>query len=133
MIFLFFFLMIRRPPRSTLFPYTTLFPISRDRQESRCGVLRGRRVGTGAHAAGRPSHGRVSAAEPGRAARHPLVVRPPLAMAGQRPAVRPAARGGPCPSRHDRPGIRDLGLAAARARSAVDPRPAVGSVTLSYP
>src|SRR2546422_7409571 len=25
MIFTFFFLMIRRPPRSTLFPYTTLF------------------------------------------------------------------------------------------------------------
>src|SRR2546430_13733630 len=25
MTFLFFFLMIRRPPRSTLFPYTTLF------------------------------------------------------------------------------------------------------------
>src|SRR3989475_5875358 len=25
MCFLFFFLMIRRPPRSTLFPYTTLF------------------------------------------------------------------------------------------------------------
>src|SRR3712207_7303442 len=25
MIFIFFFLMIRRPPRSTLFPYTTLF------------------------------------------------------------------------------------------------------------
>src|SRR5438067_9821824 len=25
--FSFFFLMIRRPPRSTLFPYTTLFPI----------------------------------------------------------------------------------------------------------
>ena len=24
-MFLFFFLMIRRPPRSTLFPYTTLF------------------------------------------------------------------------------------------------------------
>ena len=24
-LFLFFFLMIRRPPRSTLFPYTTLF------------------------------------------------------------------------------------------------------------
>src|SRR5260370_32109877 len=36
MLFLFFFLMIRRPPRSTLFPYTTLFrsgmtlPIARD-------------------------------------------------------------------------------------------------------
>src|SRR2546429_5150961 len=32
LFFLFFFLMIRRPPRSTLFPYTTLFrssPISR--------------------------------------------------------------------------------------------------------
>src|SRR6266498_2396604 len=26
--FFFFFLMIRRPPRSTLFPYTTLFAIS---------------------------------------------------------------------------------------------------------
>src|SRR2546426_6788121 len=31
---LFFFLMIRRPPRSTLFPYTTLFR-SRAREESR--------------------------------------------------------------------------------------------------
>src|SRR2546422_5214071 len=30
--FLFFFLMIRRPPRSTLFPYTTLF---RSRREAR--------------------------------------------------------------------------------------------------
>src|SRR2546427_10089780 len=28
--FLFFFLMIRRPPRSTLFPYTTLFRSHRD-------------------------------------------------------------------------------------------------------
>src|SRR5258706_2053330 len=28
----FFFLMIRRPPRSTLFPYTTLFRSSIDRQ-----------------------------------------------------------------------------------------------------
>src|SRR2546430_10820005 len=32
MLFLFFFLMIRRPPRSTLFPYTTLFR-SRDIQK----------------------------------------------------------------------------------------------------
>src|SRR2546422_515378 len=31
--FLFFFLMIRRPPRSTLFPYTTLF-------RSRCALLK---------------------------------------------------------------------------------------------
>src|SRR5256885_8739516 len=29
----FFFLMIRRPPRSTLFPYTTLFRSRPDRQE----------------------------------------------------------------------------------------------------
>src|SRR5258705_7976198 len=29
MYFIFFFLMIRRPPRSTLFPYTTLFRSSR--------------------------------------------------------------------------------------------------------
>src|SRR3712207_9367297 len=28
-----FFLMIRRPPRSTLFPYTTLFRSSRDNRE----------------------------------------------------------------------------------------------------
>src|SRR2546421_12841595 len=33
----FFFLMIRRPPRSTLFPYTTLF---RSQQERDDGVLR---------------------------------------------------------------------------------------------
>src|SRR2546430_12283003 len=33
MLYLFFFLMIRRPPRSTLFPYTTLFrsaPVTSD-------------------------------------------------------------------------------------------------------
>src|SRR2546421_12798798 len=30
-LLLFFFLMIRRPPRSTLFPYTTLFRSSRPR------------------------------------------------------------------------------------------------------
>src|SRR3712207_6974132 len=38
MFVMFFFLMIRRPPRSTLFPYTTLFrsariPFSRKRKE----------------------------------------------------------------------------------------------------
>src|SRR3712207_9186333 len=31
----FFFLMIRRPPRSTLFPYTTLFRSARDRRGER--------------------------------------------------------------------------------------------------
>src|SRR5436190_13794749 len=33
--FLFFFLMIRRPPRSTLFPYTTLFRSPPPRRRSR--------------------------------------------------------------------------------------------------
>src|SRR5438552_8849110 len=33
-VFLFFFLMIRRPPRSTLFPYTTLFRSSGSRGRS---------------------------------------------------------------------------------------------------
>src|SRR5205809_7274051 len=37
---LFFFLMIRRPPRSTLFPYTTLFRSrgARGARHGRCGV-----------------------------------------------------------------------------------------------
>src|SRR6266850_227968 len=34
MVFVFFFLMIRRPPRSTLFPYTTLFRSSRQANRS---------------------------------------------------------------------------------------------------
>src|SRR2546422_10560505 len=33
---LFFFLMIRRPPRSTLFPYTTLFRSIRDPEQHEC-------------------------------------------------------------------------------------------------
>src|SRR2546422_2651303 len=45
LIFLFFFLMIRRPPRSTLFPYTTLF---------RSQLARERRRATGAQRAGLP-------------------------------------------------------------------------------
>src|SRR6266704_4247723 len=42
--FFFFFLMIRRPPRSTLFPYTTLFRSSRrggDPRDLRPGVASG--------------------------------------------------------------------------------------------
>src|SRR2546430_14122130 len=35
LIYIFFFLMIRRPPRSTLFPYTTLFR-SRERRAGVC-------------------------------------------------------------------------------------------------
>src|SRR3712207_8857443 len=52
--YFFFFLMIRRPPRSTLFPYTTLFrsPLQRPETISRCeraardqGVVPGQRDG----------------------------------------------------------------------------------------
>src|SRR6266498_4828467 len=35
-VFFFFFLMIRRPPRSTLFPYTTLFRSPRTRWSAPC-------------------------------------------------------------------------------------------------
>src|SRR3712207_6891790 len=34
-MYVFFFLMIRRPPRSTLFPYTTLFRSARHRRRPR--------------------------------------------------------------------------------------------------
>src|SRR3989442_15803495 len=42
----FFFLMIRRPPRSTLFPYTTLFrsPLRRARVPEKAGLAGGRRL-----------------------------------------------------------------------------------------
>src|SRR5256885_11040863 len=40
--------MIRRPPRSTLFPYTTLFRSREDRQGRRAALLRHRRGGPAA-------------------------------------------------------------------------------------
>src|SRR5688572_32678357 len=39
----FFFLMIRRPPRSTLFPYTTLFRSDRDEARRRLSIFRGQK------------------------------------------------------------------------------------------
>src|SRR5437899_11755688 len=39
LFFLFFFLMIRRPPRSTLFPYTTLFRSASSRSFSRAWLI----------------------------------------------------------------------------------------------
>src|SRR2546430_5023521 len=43
-MFIFFFLMIRRPPRSTLFPYTTLFRSLRNSAAIRLVFKEGRRV-----------------------------------------------------------------------------------------
>src|SRR5947207_12534980 len=56
MFFVFFFLMIRRPPRSTLFPYTTLFRSPDDAVELRSG-LRSEGPGrvAGIHAQRRPA------------------------------------------------------------------------------
>src|SRR5256885_16755123 len=45
MYFFLFFLMIRRPPRSTLFPYTTLFRSHGTRRESDLAALDGVAVG----------------------------------------------------------------------------------------
>src|SRR5215203_6976371 len=47
-VFFFFFLMIRRPPRSTLFPYTTLFrsrpgPTAAEPERARCSPFPGPR------------------------------------------------------------------------------------------
>src|SRR2546425_9188647 len=61
--FFFFFLMIRRPPRSTLFPYTTLFrsrlgggrPGATGRSRVRAGASDSHEPGLGAPAAGRPA------------------------------------------------------------------------------
>src|SRR3712207_7675862 len=68
----FFFLMIRRPPRSTLFPYTTLFRSDHDHR------LRADEVG----------------------ARRPVRLRPPAAAAGGDGEHQPqvwAGRADPCP------------------------------------
>src|SRR5438034_4841633 len=67
LFFLFFFFMIRRPPRSTLFPYTTLFrspPRGRRRCASRLGE--GSRIGPWGPPSGRlPYRQRPYAATPG--------------------------------------------------------------------
>src|SRR3712207_6906613 len=72
----FFFLMIRRPPRSTLFPYTTLFrsradamvarvgdvhdAVGRDGHVLGCVELRGRRVGDRKSTRLNSSHANIS-------------------------------------------------------------------------
>src|SRR2546423_15700787 len=74
----FFFLMIRRPPRSTLFPYTTLF--------------RSAHVVEGAHRAVVPAH-HDEALPPDR----PEHVVPGRAQLGRTPHAHPAPRENPLP------------------------------------
>src|SRR5205809_5136093 len=54
LLFLFFFLMIRRPPRSTLFPYTTLFRSGPREHAHRRPVLEELAHDVAAHEARRP-------------------------------------------------------------------------------
>src|SRR2546426_12045904 len=58
-VFFFFFLMIRRPPRSTLFPYTTLFRSRRAGSDREARVLAARaqaEQGRDRHARGELQH-----------------------------------------------------------------------------
>src|SRR2546430_3242402 len=67
----FFFLMIRRPPRSTLFPYTTLF---RSQSEADLGAADAQGAPCGRFAYGRAARRDAAGGAPrprARAARHP--------------------------------------------------------------
>src|SRR3712207_7564439 len=69
----FFFLMIRRPPRSTLFPYTTLFRSAAPGEPGGGGIRR--RAVRGGSAVGGCSHGRggpegTPSSGPGRSEEH---------------------------------------------------------------
>src|SRR6266571_8686483 len=68
----FFFLMIRRPPRSTLFPYTTLFRSTRRPGERADSIAAsdGRRAWAPNAIGRRSSDGRTAAAVVPRVARH---------------------------------------------------------------
>src|SRR6266536_1775559 len=109
----FFFLMIRRPPRSTLFPYTTLFrshrPAARDsgprpvsrRPLERVRVRRPLSPCGRAHAVGGAAAARGGAPPPrGLLPSGTGVTLAPLTAAGSRPAE-PAAAGGSPRWRHD--------------------------------
>src|SRR5262249_61585208 len=67
--FIFFFLMIRRPPRSTLFPYTTLFRSRRPRRPAvripRCAPLlrQSARLQNSDRIEGRAKHARIRSEE----------------------------------------------------------------------
>src|SRR5215813_11165818 len=116
----FFFLMIRRPPRSTLFPYTTLFPICL-RPHGHAPAQRGGRPRP-AHLAPRLGAGGARAASVGReGAAVPGELREPAPQAPDREDGRAAVDGRrrrpprrrPAPARLRRPHPRGGGGAPA--------------------
>src|SRR5438445_2709823 len=120
----FFFLLLRRPPRSTLFPYTTLFrsPADLPATRPRATPAPRRRHGVGLHphaavrervwSVGGPPLRHGLHAVPRRSVRvarldHPARGAPPVrvrrARAGFRHAGRPPSRESRCPHRADQP------------------------------
>src|SRR6266508_1588905 len=110
LLFLFFFVMIRQPPRSTLFPYTTLFraPPAGPRGP-RCTTAR--RTSAGPRTAARRRRRRTGSG-PAGAARRP---RPPAG-----PGTARSCRGGPA-RRHRTPAGATGTCRAARGRRTSDP------------
>src|SRR3989441_322378 len=100
----FFFLMLRRPPRSTLFPYTTLF---RSRTPPRCRV-----PGERSHP---PAVPRPAGARPLRRRHAPRVVPPLVAL---RPERRAARRRGPGAGTLERRAVARVARGAARVPTA---------------
>src|SRR5215471_9242315 len=93
-VFFFFFLMIRRPPRSTLFPYTTLFRSGGPGGHwvlGRRGRAQRAAAGTGHHLPGRAADraGRAAAGDPRR------LLRAEVALAPLRPWLPVRAAAGP--------------------------------------
>src|SRR2546425_12843801 len=118
-----FFLMIRRPPRSTLFPYTTLFRSPR----RRAGDARGRPRLLPQHRLAPDGGGGLRGASvPGRPARRDRVGRVSPALRARR-----LADGGDARVARGRAGR--LGDAAARGRAAGGPRRRRGAVRAGAP
>src|SRR2546430_16820848 len=132
MLDFFFFLMIRRPPRSTLFPYTTLF------RSGPAEALGGARARRAALLLGPPAPGRVRADRPRARARRRRGRARELGNAPRAPLERARARRLRSPGGDEvlLPALRHAGRredgahrtsasrgAGARARASVTPTP----------
>src|SRR6266853_6202697 len=125
MIIFFFFLMIRRPPRSTLFPYTTLFRSRRGARGAR--IVRDRAEFGVAEGRARP-HSRGE--RPGGARAAP---REPLARARARDLgiCEARRRARPCALRRRRQGRAPRAVQSCRVRRKRDePRAGKGALTV---